>query len=276
MKVCIAGAIVTACHGGEMVEVKMAEGPQVEPEYSFKHVGHAYPLIRQLVDELDGEDTVIFTGDVVFDGCTDWPLYDAVVAGISDPHLTAGNHESLILCPENIDESALPFETFMRNGDQFILIDSTIDPWNITVTQFNQLQAAFEQPARNRFVFTHFALHVEDGAFDFSNNQWLPNSQANRPPAGELRFESEVRPILESQPNVFMFFGDYGNHNNGYHQQVINGVTYTGSGLSARDAAVESAYDCIDVAPDGSVTIRQQLLSCPISDADKANPSLCV
>ena len=274
MAVCFGGTYVTGCFESEPVIIKQA--PTVDIEYSFKHVGHAYPLIRQLVDELDGEDLVVINGDGVFNGCTDRPLLDAVIAGISDPHFTPGNHDTLINCPENVHPLAQPFEMFMRNGDQFILIDSTIDPWNITVTQFNQLQNAFSQPARNRFVFTHFALHVEDPVFDFSNNQWLPNSNANRPPAGQLRFETEVRPILESQPNVFMFFGDYGNHNNGYHQQVINGVTYTGSGLSARDAAVESAYDCVDILADGSVNIRMINLNCPIPDAEKANPSLCV
>ena len=244
-------------------------------QYNFKVIGHAYPLIRQLVPILDGEELVIFTGDVVFDGCTDWPLYDAVVAGISDPHLTPGNHDTLINCPENVDPSAVPFETFMRFGDQFILIDTTIDPWNITASQRSQLQAAFLVPARNRFVFFHHALHWEDTAFDRSGNRWLPNSFANFN-AGTLRFESEVRPILESQPNVYVFFGDYGNRNNGYHEEFVNGVRYIGAGLSARDDAVESAYNDIDVAVNGAVTIGQVLLGCPIPDAMKSNPLLCV
>ena len=47
-----------------------AKIPDTE-SYSFKVIGHAYPLIKQLEPIISGDDLVIFTGDVVRSGCTE-------------------------------------------------------------------------------------------------------------------------------------------------------------------------------------------------------------
>lgn len=243
-------------------------------DYDFKVVGHPYPLITQLKPILDGDDLVIFTGDVVFHGCHDWPNYYDTIEGISDFHLTAGNHDSTKNCPENLDNIARSFESFMHKGDQFVLVDTVINQWNLDEKQINQLEEAFKVSARNRFVFFHNAIHWEDSKFDKTDNRWLPNSFEFYK-AGTLRFETEVRPILESQANVTVFFGDYGNRNKGYHDETINGVRYIGAGLSAREKAQFSGYSYVTVSKGGVVELEHIILKCDIPASKRENIHTC-
>lgn len=247
-----------------------AAGERLEDteKYGFKVIGHAYPLIKQLKPILDGDPLVIFTGDVVYDGCKDWSKFAELTALIAEVHVAPGNHDKDILCPENWEDERLFYE-FNKNGDQFIILDSVHYKWSIEREQLSALKEAFSRPARNRFLFMHNAIHYNDPDFQ----TWLPNSLAGH--HDEMTFTKDVKPILESRDDVYVFMGDYGNRNAGFHEQTTNGVHYIGAGLSAREAAVTSSYTKIGVSANGRVWITHKLLMCDIPDADKPNVNLC-
>lgn len=272
------GILLFLCAGCSTLQFK-------SKPYNFKVVGHAYPLITQLKDVLKNEKLVIFTGDMVFDGCTDWPKFFDTASVIKKWYIAAGNHDKDILCPDNYPDTPL-FQEFYVNGDQFIILDSVEYNWSIKWEQRDKLITALDKPARNRFIFTHNAIHINEPEFCLDkvmptckkdlNNDWLPNSLHGHSENLTYNYgKFSIRSSLEASNNIFLFMGDYGNRNNGHNDEIVNGVRYIGAGLSARNKAEESGYSSIRVSQEGIVSIEHIVMKCDLLDEDRARISVC-
>jgi len=242
--------------------------------YAFSVLGHAYPFLDQLIPELENDSLSIFTGDVVYHGCRDWPDFEELASTLTEYHIAAGNHDKAIHCTYNWTDDRLFYE-FTKNGDQFIILDTVHYRWNIRWRQLDQLREAFKRPARNRFVFMHNAIHYldEDIVDQNSFTDWLPNNFHLY--HTWLTFTEDVRPIFESRDDVYAFFGDYGNRTKGVHYKTHNGVRYIGAGLSARTGAVDSGYSRVTVSDKGEVGIYHIPMDCDIPEAERPIIQLC-
>ena len=200
------------------------------PEYSFFVAGHSYgdihtqtlgfhPPFRKYFDSLNALPALelgIFTGDMVAQSTKEaWDTLDQELLLLKDrnenilpTYIAVGNHD--IEYPVyKARYGDTTFFSFFHRKDLFIIIDPSLDKWNITGDQMDFLKNTLETDAPeavNIFVFFHQLLWWEE------YNQFrnvLPNNTYHR--ADSVNFWPEVEPMFKSlEKPVIMFAGDVG------------------------------------------------------------------
>ena len=246
--------IVIFVVGGIFFGLSTRLSADITEPYYFRVVGHLYPKIDDYFGKSNSTAFTIFTGDVVYDGCNDWPEFLTYTEGI-EHYIAPGNHDKMILCPENFANNGYPnYQSFEKGEDVFITLDGNLNHWNIRWAQQYLVEDMLEMEYRNTFIFIHQVSWVADSAL----SGWLPNSNDGRPTNDDwLTFETQIRPILEQYDNVYIIAGDLGNRVGSYYNKVVNGVTYMGFGLGI---SVESSYMDFYVNEDGEVFMSRKML----------------
>lgn len=261
----LASLFFTAC---EKVEKPIKPEP-VTLEYSFFVAGHTYggagvnndglhPPMEAKFDFIKSDSLMEFgvlTGDIVISStANNWDEVDEALLLLEMPvYFAAGNHD---LTDRTLYESRYGsvYYSFEAHNDLFIVLDPTLDAWNISGDQLIFLQNTLNQKAagvRNIYVFFHQVLWW--GPTNIYKNVIL-NSVADRDP--NMNFWTEVEPLFNALPNnVIMFAGDVGKSTTVdpymYHQ--YDNITYIASGMGN---GVTDNFVIVDVWSDRSVTYR--------------------
>jgi len=252
----------------EKVEKPIKPEPVVL-EYSFFVAGHTYggagidnvglhPPMEAKFGFIKSDSLMEFgvlTGDIVISGSTqNWDDVDASLALLEMPvYFAAGNHD---LTDRPLYESryGLTYYTFEKHGDLFIVLDPSLDNWNISGDQLTFIQNTLNEKApsaKNIYVFFHQLLWWSPDNI-YKNVQ--ANSVADRDP--NMNFWTEVEPLFNALPNnVIMFAGDVGKSTTVtpfmYHH--YDNITFIASGMGN---GVTDNFVIVDVWSDKSVTYR--------------------
>lgn len=155
---------------------------QTPQPYSFTVAGHTYGRddffsIEQVTDFM------VYTGDVVADGCTDWPEFHSDrnrYNGTKEHHIAPGNHDADNLCPENFEnEGYSKYYSFMKEGDRHIILDGNRHGWSIRGVQKTWLLNELAAPSRNVFLYVHQPIWEDTTGFG-GRASWRNNSNAGR------------------------------------------------------------------------------------------------
>ena len=168
-------------------------------------------------------------------------------------HFAVGNHDisDRILFETRYGKT---YFSFIQNDDLFIILDPSLNEWNITGTQLDFLKNKINihsDSVNNIFVFFHQVLWWSS---DNIYQNVIINSTDGR--AETTNFWTEIEPLFSQlENNVVMFAGDIGAYPSGdefmYH--TYDNITFIASGMGGekRDNIV-----IIDVYSDKSIGYR--------------------
>jgi hypothetical protein len=194
-----------------------------EVQYSFFVAGHTYgvpqvnnegvhPPFKAWFPELNSQnlDFGVFTGDIVMKStAADWDEIDADLAELDPPvHFAVGNHD-MGKRELFVSRYGPTYYSFEHEGDLFIILDTELDPGNISGEQLAFLRETLRSTeARNVFVFLHMVIWVRAGTPYYQlkgdlNNRKRYDFRSN--------FWTEVEPLLgELESEVYVVAGDVG------------------------------------------------------------------
>ena len=239
--------------------------------YGFFVAGHVYgahgeseinigvhPPFKDKIGLIKNDSSIAFgvlTGDMVYDATSEkeWDELDADIAAMNKTvYFAPGNHDI-----GNSKKRALftkrygpSYQSFVHNDDLFIILDTNLDPANISGDQLTWLKDEVQTRAkasRNIFVFFHHVLWWQkDNRY---KNSPL-NSKKGRKENND--FFTEIYPLFEACSNeVFLFAGDTGAYDRGIMYDKTNNITLIASGMGGRK---EDNFVITRVANDGSVS----------------------
>ncbi len=245
--------------------------PKDTSGYGFFVAGHVYgahgeseinigvhPPFKDKLGLIKNDPSIAFgvlTGDMVYDATSEkeWYELDADIAAMNKTvYFAPGNHDI-----GNSKKRALftkrygpTYQSFVHNKDLFIILDSNLDPANISGGQLTWLKDEVQSKAkssRNIFVFFHHVLWWQkDNRY---KNSPL-NSKKGRKENND--FFTEIYPLFEARSNeVFLFAGDTGAYDRGIMYDKTNNITLIASGMGGRK---EDNFVIVRVANDGSVS----------------------
>jgi len=253
-----------------------------EMEYSFFVAGHTYVrpekeelgLYPKFVAQFDwmNEDEHlalgVLTGDMVFISSDEnWEAVDRDLSLLQMPTFkTAGDHDyktgkgaytGIEYFAERYGKS---YYHFLENQDLFIVLDPSLDAWNISGEQLEFLKETLNEKAplvRNVFVFFHQVLWWSP---DNIYRNVKINSSFGRAP--KINFWTEVFPLFEALDNeVYLFAGDVGANavGNEFFYDVNENVRLVASGMGSDYV---DNFLIAEVLESGKVKLRIISLSC--------------
>lgn len=214
--------------------------------YSFFIAGHTYgkagvdndgvhPAFKAKFPYLKGRDEIkfgVFTGDIVKSPSeSDWNEVDRDVDSLGLPvYFAAGNHD---LQNRTLFESRYgsTYYHFLYESDLFIVLDPTIDGWNINEVQLNFVDSLLDRHKNDVariFVFFHQLIWIEDTRF----SSVKPNSFEGKAP--NLNFWTEFEPKFTNlSQEVVMCAGDLGAANwaSDFMYANYDNITFIASGM---------------------------------------------
>jgi hypothetical protein len=219
-----------------------------DDSYSFFVAGHTYgnpngsnpglhpPFIKSFgwINENEDIDFGILTGDIVRK--SDVPSWDSVDAQLEKlrpkVYFCPGNHD---IKNRELYESRYGkrFYSFSYANDLFIVMDGSLDRWNISGEQLEFLKEELQaDPATgNIFLFIHqLVWWDEDNVFSKVNLNWPPYTPDT------TNYWAEVEPLLQSVPvPVVIFAGDLGANNTATPVMYFKdkNITYIASGMGS-------------------------------------------
>lgn len=238
-------------------------------DYSFFIAGHVYgepginikgvyPPFKGKFDFLKSDTNIemgFFTGDIVREGTAqNWDDIDVDIAALGIPiHFAVGNHD---ISDRGLFEKryGATYFSFIRHSDLFIVLDPSLDRWNIKGEQLAFLKNELAQNAKsvnNVFVLFHQLLW------------WTPDNIYKNVPLNSIdgrdsiiNFWTEVEPLFHQlENNVVMCAGDIGAFPTGkefmYH--TYDNITFVASGMGNK---IRDNIVIIDVYSNDSVGFR--------------------
>ena len=204
-------------------EAAHASGMGEEVQYSFFVAGHTYgvpnvnnegvhPPFKSWFPEINSRnlDFGIFTGDTVMRStAADWDEIDADLAELTLPvYFAVGNHD-MGKRELFVSRYGPTYHSFEHKGDLFIILDSELDPGNISGEQLAFLEETLRSAeARNVFVFMHMVIWVREGTPYYELKGELNNKKRYD---FRSNFWSEVEPLFrELESEVYVVAGDVG------------------------------------------------------------------
>jgi hypothetical protein len=191
--------------------------------YSFFVAGHVYgtpgvnnpgvhPPFKEYFPELNARrsDFGFFTGDIVISSTpADWDEIDADLAELTTPvHFVVGNHD---ISNRQLFESRYgpTYYSFEHEGDLFVVLDSELDPCNISGEQMAFLEDALRSAdARTVFVLVHRLIWVTEDTPYYTLRTGLNSAKGYN---FQGNFWSEVAPLLHDlEAEVYVIAGDVG------------------------------------------------------------------
>lgn len=207
-----------------MLILGMVSCKQHEAPYSFFVAGHTYgapggtnqglhpPFLKEF-SRLNADSSILFgvlTGDMVRK--SDTASWDAVDKELMDLH------KKVYFCPGNHDtynrqlyedRYGKTFYSFRHEKDLFIVLDGSLDRWNISGEQkdflLREVEGAKEE-INNIFIFIHqLVWWDENNVFSSVKLNWPPYTPDT------TNYWSEIEPLLKGASiPVFIFAGDLG------------------------------------------------------------------
>ena len=223
-------------------------GQDAEP-YAFFVAGHTYgmpqgenqglhPPFIEAFKWLNEEEDIhfgILTGDIVRKSDIEsWDSVDAQLSGLNKTvYLCPGNHDTY---NRELFESRYgsPYYSFQYYNDLFIVLDGSLDHWNILDDQLIFLQEKLTETDKKHghiFIFVHQLIWWDDdNIFSRVNLNWPPYTPDT------TNYWSDIEPILQGLRSPVVFFaGDLGANNRAspvmFHQD--NNITYIASGMGS-------------------------------------------
>ncbi len=220
--------------------------------YSFFVAGHTYgnrsvgqkglhPPFKAsfpIIQSYEGISMGFLTGDIVFKcDSSSWDAVDQDLEALGIPvYLTPGNHDvvdrALFESRYSSPITQTTYYSFYFMKDLFIVLDATIDPWNISGDQLDFLEETLHnaKPGGSIYVFMHQLIWWRR---DNSFKNIVPNLPEKNIPQN-LNYWEVLEPIFRALPNqIFLFAGDLCADKTSdpyfYHQD--NNIVYVGSGM---------------------------------------------
>ena len=244
---------------------------QKDSSYSFFVAGHVYgahgesetnigvhPPFKEKLHLIKNNTNIAFgvlTGDMVYDGASikEWEELDADIATMGkDVYFAPGNHDignskKRALFTERYGPS---YQSFIHNEDLFILLDTNLDPANISGDQLIWLENEIQTNAkssRNIFVFFHHVLwwqkdnRYKDSPLNSTKGRNKPNT-----------FFTKLYPMFEAlSNNVFLYAGDTGAYDRAVMYDKTKNITLIASGMGGRK---EDNFVVTKIGVDGTVS----------------------
>ncbi len=250
--------------------------------YSFFVAGHVYgahgeaeinegvhPPFKEKLDLIKNDPSIAFgvlTGDMVYDGSLkEWEELDADIAYMGKTvYFAPGNHDiGNTKKRKTFTERYGPsYRSFMHNNDLFIVLDTNLEPADVSKNQLKWLKGEIADKAdssRNIFVFFHHILWWQ------KDNRYRDsplNSTKGRDK--ENNFFTEIYPMFQSLENeVFLFAGDTGAYERGIMYDKTDNVRLIASGMGGRK---EDNFVIVDIADTGVVSFELIALNGPSID----------
>ncbi|MDT8393413.1 MAG: metallophosphoesterase [Bacteroidales bacterium] len=218
-------------------------------QYSFFVAGHTYgapmadnqglhPPFTSEFDKLNNDNRLqfgVFTGDIVRNSDTaSWDAVDRQLENLHIPvYFCPGNHDTY---NRELYESrnGKPYYSFTAGSDLFIVLDGSLDHWNITGDQLEFLITALQQAesgVNNVFVFIHQLIWWdESNIFSSVKLNWPPYTPDT------TNYWAVIEPMLQhlSAP-VYIFAGDLGASTKASPVMYYpdRNITYIGSGMGS-------------------------------------------
>lgn len=238
-------------------------------QYSFFVAGHAYgapmadnqglhpPFVNEF-DNLNSNNRLQFgvlTGDIV--RISDTASWDAVDRQLENLHMPVyfcpGNHDTY---NRKLYESRYgkPYYSFNAGSDLFIVLDGSLDRWNITGDQLNFLTMALKQAksgVNNVFVFIHQLIWWDEhNIFSSVKLNWPPYTPDT------TNYWAVIEPMLQDlNAPVYIFAGDLGASTKASPVMYYpdGNITYIGSGMGS---IVADNYIIVTSGPGGQVSFE--------------------
>jgi hypothetical protein len=243
--------------------------PEKVDSYSFFVAGHTYgspvannpglhpPFIAEF-DKLNEDNRLDFgvlTGDIVRKASESaWNTVDGQLSQLSmKVYFCAGNHDTYDreLYEERYGQT---YYTFQYQHDLFIVLDGSLDRWNIRGDQLKFLQETLsgaDPSVKNTFVFIHqLVWWDEHNVFADVKLNWPPYTPDT------TNYWSAVEPLLQDfHSPVYIFAGDIGaSHKTSpvmYHED--SNITYIASGMGSIEM---DNYIIVNVSGTGQVSLE--------------------
>lgn len=217
--------------------------------YSFFVAGHTYgspgadnpglhpPFIKEF-DRINKDPSLlfgVFTGDIVRRSDTaSWDTVDRQLDRLEKRvYFCPGNHDTYNR-PLYEERYGRTYYSFSRGNDLFIVLDGSLDRWNISGKQQEFLVSELEKPdpgRQNIFIFIHQLVWWDEGnIFSSVKLNWPPYTPDT------TNYWSEIEPLLQGLPApVYLFAGDLGASTKAspvlYYPD--RNITYIGSGMGS-------------------------------------------
>lgn len=249
-------------------------GPSANIEHSFFIAGHTYgspldegkekglykPLMDKVrfINEQNNLDKGFLLGDVVWKP-TYWPEAEKDILKFNPKiHLVKGNHDG------NSDFYTAKFgktySKFIFKDNLYIILDSTLDKWNISGDQLVFLMNTLRNDgnkASNIFIMVHHLLWYSKDKFF----KPMPNSTYGK--AEETNFWNKIEPLLRAQQKpVYLFAGDMGAFPKEFRKQKetieyfyhsYDNITFVGTGMGG---GIRDNFVIVNIHKDQSVSFR--------------------
>ena len=242
---------------------------EIDRSYSFFIAGHTYgkpladnlgfhPPFKNKIEEINIYPKIkfgVFTGDLVrYSTPESWDSIDSDTKRFSIPvHICPGNHD---LVDRELFNSRYgdTYYYFTYHDDLFVVLDGSLNHWNIKDEQFDFFKNTFKEKAansKNIFIFVHQLIW-------YSNDNIFSGINLNFPSytPDSTNYWTDIEPLLiDLNKPVFLFAGDLGaNFSTTPFMYYEDGsITYIGSGMGGE---VNDNIIFINIADDKSVNFQ--------------------
>ena len=210
------------------------------------------------INEQHNMDFGFLLGDIVWMPNA-WPEAERDISKFKMPiHVVKGNHDGKL--DFFINKFGETYKKFMHKGNLYVILDSTMDKWNISGDQLVFLINALRvdgRKANNIFILAHHLLWYSKD--EFPNP--IPNSSAGK--ASKTNFWSKIEPLLKNQKKpIYLFAGDMGAFPKKFRKQKntieyfyynYENITFVGTGVGG---GVRDNFVIVDILKDQTIKFR--------------------